>query len=304
VAHDHHHHGHAHAATADGRRLGLALALILGFMAVEVVVGFLASSLALLSDAAHMLTDAGAIALALAAARLAGRPAQGGYTFGLKRAEILSAQINGVTLVALATAIVVEGIRRLISPPEVEGAAVLAVALAGIVVNLLATLVLSGANRRSLNVEGAFQHVLTDLYAFIATAIAGGVILATGFRAADGIAALFVAALMLRSGWGLLRESGRVLLEAAPRGLDPQEIGRSLASEPHVVEVHDLHVWEVTSGMPSLSAHVTVRAGCDTQAHRRRLAELLRERFGIDHSTLQVEARHEGPLEIEPLRRA
>jgi cobalt-zinc-cadmium efflux system protein len=304
VAHDHHHPGHAHAATADGRRLGLALALILGFMAVEVVVGFLASSLALLSDAAHMLTDAGAIALALAAARLAGRPAQGGYTFGLKRAEILSAQINGVTLVALATAIVVEGIRRLISPPEVEGAAVLAVALAGIVVNLLATLVLSGANRRSLNVEGAFQHVLTDLYAFIATAIAGGVILATGFRAADGIAALFVAALMLRSGWGLLRESGRVLLEAAPRGLDPQEIGRSLASEPHVVEVHDLHVWEVTSGMPSLSAHVTVRAGCDTQAHRRRLAELLRERFGIDHSTLQVEARHEGPLEIEPLRRA
>ena len=304
MAHDHHHHGHAHAATADGRRLGLALALILGFMAVEVVVGFLASSLALLSDAAHMLTDAGAIALALAAARLAGRPAQGGFTFGLKRAEILSAQINGVTLVALATAIVVEGIRRLISPPEVEGAALLAVALAGIVVNLLATIVLSGANRRSLNVEGAFQHVLTDLFAFIATAIAGGVILATGFRAADGIAALFVAALMLRSGWGLLRESGRVLLEAAPRGLDPQEIGRSLASEAHVVEVHDLHVWEVTSGMPSLSAHVTVRAGCDTQAHRRRLAELLRERFGIDHSTLQVEARHEGPLEIEPLRRA
>ena len=304
MAHDHNHHGHAHAATADGRRLGLALALILGFMAVEVVVGFLASSLALLSDAAHMLTDAGAIALALAAARLAGRPAKGGFTFGLKRAEILSAQINGVTLVALATAIVAEGIRRLISPPEVEGAAVLAVALAGIVVNLLATLVLSGANRRSLNVEGAFQHVLTDLYAFIATAIAGGVILATGFRAADGIAALFVAALMLRSGWGLLRESGRVLLEAAPRGLDPQEIGRTLASEEHVVEVHDLHVWEVTSGMPSLSAHVTVRAGCDTQSHRRRLAELLRERFGIDHSTLQVEARHEGPLEIEPLRRA
>jgi cobalt-zinc-cadmium efflux system protein len=304
VAHDHNHHGHAHAATADGRRLGLALALILGFMAVEVVVGFLASSLALLSDAAHMLTDAGAIALALAAARLAGRPAKGGFTFGLKRAEILSAQINGVTLVALATAIVAEGIRRLISPPEVEGAAVLAVALAGIVVNLLATLVLSGANRRSLNVEGAFQHVLTDLYAFIATAIAGGVILATGFRAADGIAALLVAALMLRSGWGLLRESGRVLLEAAPRGLDPQEIGRTLASEEHVVEVHDLHVWEVTSGMPSLSAHVTVRAGCDTQSHRRRLAELLRERFGIDHSTLQVEARHEGPLEIEPLRRA
>ena len=289
-------------ATTNGRRLGLALALILAFMAVEVVVGILASSLALLSDAAHMLTDAGAIALALVAARLAGRPAQGGYTFGLKRAEILSAQINGVTLVALAAVIVFEGIRRLISPPDVEGAAVVVVALAGIVVNLVAAMVLAGADRRSLNVEGAFQHVLTDLYAFIATAIAGGVILATGFGAADGIAALFVAALMLRSGWGLLRESGRVLLEAAPRGIDPQEIGRMLAAEPHVVEVHDLHVWEVTSGMPSLSAHVTVGAGCDTQSHRRRLAELLHQRFGIDHTTLQVEARHEGPLEIEPLR--
>jgi cobalt-zinc-cadmium efflux system protein len=299
---NHHHHGHAHVATTNGRRLGLALALILAFMAVEVVVGILASSLALLSDAAHMLTDAGAIALALVAAQLAGRPARGGYTFGLKRAEILSAQINGVTLVALAAVIVFEGIRRLVSPPDVEGAAVLVVALAGIVVNLLATVILAGADRRSLNVEGAFQHVLTDLYAFIATAIAGGVILATGWGQADGIAALLVAALMLRSGWGLLRESGRVLLEAAPRGIDPQEIGRTLAAEPHVVEVHDLHVWEVTSGMPSLSAHVTVGAGCDTQSHRRRLAELVHERFGIDHTTLQVEARHEGPLEIEPLR--
>ena len=298
----HHHHHHGPVETTDGRRLGLALALILGFMAVEVVAGILASSLALLSDAAHMLTDAGAIGLALVAGRLAGRPARGGYTFGLKRAEILSAQINGVTLVALATVIVYEGIRRLVEPPDVEGAIVLAVAVAGIVVNLAATFVLAGANRRSLNVEGAFQHVLTDLYAFIATAIAGVVVLSTGFGEADGVAALFVAALMLRSGWGLLRESGRVLLEAAPRGLDPDEIGRTLAAESHVVEVHDLHVWEVTSGMPSLSAHVTVRAGCDTQAHRRRLADLLRDRFGIDHTTLQVEARHEGPLEIEPLR--
>jgi cobalt-zinc-cadmium efflux system protein len=302
--HHDHHHDHAHPASTDRGRLGLALALILAFMAAEVVVGILASSLALLSDAAHMLTDAGAIALALVAARLAGSPARGGFTFGLKRAEILSAQINGVTLVALAAVIVLEGVRRLVSPPEVEGAAVLVVALAGIVVNIGAALLLSGAERRSLNVEGAFQHVLTDLYAFVATAVAGGVILATGFGAADGIAALFVAALMLRSGWSLLRESGRVLLEAAPRGLDPDEIGRALAAEAHVVEVHDLHVWEVTSGMPSLSAHVTVGAGCDTQSHRRRLAELLRDRFGIDHSTLQVEARHEGPLAIEPLRQA
>jgi cobalt-zinc-cadmium efflux system protein len=298
----HHHHGIAQGPAADGRRLAVALTLILGFMAVEVVVGILASSLALLSDAAHMLTDAAAIALALVAARLASRPASGRFTFGLKRAEILSAQVNGATLVALAVVILLEGVRRLFDPPEVEGTAVLVVALAGIVVNLSATGVLAGADRRSLNVEGAFQHVLTDLFAFVATAVAGAVILTTGFARADGIAALLVAALMLRSGWGLLRDSGRVLLEAAPRGLDPEEIGRTLAAEPHVVGVHDLHVWEVTSGLPSLSAHVTVRAGCDTQSHRRRLAELLHERFGIDHSTLQVEARHEGPLEIEPLR--
>ena len=298
----HDHHGHSRVPAADGRRLGFALALILGFMAAEVVAGILASSLALLSDAAHMLTDAGAIGLALVAARLASRPAGGGFTFGLKRAEILSAQVNGATLVALAAVILTEGTRRLVEPPEVEGMAVLVVALAGIVVNLAAARVLAGAGRRSLNVEGAFQHILTDLFAFIATAVAGAVILAVDFERADGIAALLVAALMLRSGVGLLRESGRVLLEAAPRDLDPDEIGRTLAAQRHVVEVHDLHVWEVTSGMPSLSAHVTVGAGCDPQAHRRELAELVRERFGIDHTTLQVEARHEGPLEIEPLR--
>jgi cobalt-zinc-cadmium efflux system protein len=299
----HSHAGHGHAHTEDSRRLTIALVLLLAFMVGEVVVGILADSLALLADAAHMLTDAGAIALALFAARLARRPPEGGFTFGYRRAEILSAQLNGATLVGLGALIGVEGIRRLVEPPDVEGAAVLIVAIVGIAVNLVATFVLAGANRRSLNVEGAFQHVLNDLFAFIATAIAGAVILLTDFGRADGIAALLVAGLMLYSGVGLLRESGRVLLEAAPRGLDPEEIGNALAAEHHVVEVHDLHVWEVTSGFPALSAHVTVRSGCDTQAHRRQLAELLRVRFGITHSTLQVETLHEGPLKIAPLRR-
>ena len=294
-----HHHGHVR--TDDARRLTLALVLILGLMVGEIVAGVLADSLALLSDAAHMLTDAAAIALALFAARLARRPASGDFTFGFRRAEILSAQLNGATLVGLAVLIAVEAIQRLINPPEVAGLTVLLVAIAGIAVNLAATRVLAGSDRRSLNVEGAFQHVLTDLFAFIATAIAGAVILLTDYGRADGIAALVVAALMLRSGYGLLRDSGRVLLEAAPRDLDPEEIGNLLAAQSHVVEVHDLHVWEVTSGMPSLSAHVTVRAGCDVQAHRRKLADLVRDHFGIEHSTLQVEARHEGPLEIEPL---
>jgi cobalt-zinc-cadmium efflux system protein len=297
----HHHHGHVH--TDDTRRLTIALVLILGLMVTEVVAGVMADSLALLSDAAHMLTDAGAIALALFAARLARRPASGGFTFGFRRAEILSAQVNGATLVGLAVLIALEAIQRLVNPPEVAGLAVLVVAIVGIAVNLVATRVLAGADRSSLNVEGAFQHVLTDLFAFIATAVAGAVVLITGFSRADGIAALVVAALMLRSGYALLRESGRVLFEASPRDLDPQEIGTALAAQNHVVEVHDLHVWEVTSGFPAISAHVTVRAGCDTQAHRRELAELLRERFGVTHSTLQVETRHEGPLTIEPLER-
>jgi cobalt-zinc-cadmium efflux system protein len=296
-----HHHGHVH--TDDARRLTVALVLILGLMVGEIVAGVLADSLALLSDAAHMLTDAAAIALALFAARLARRPASGDFTFGFRRAEILSAQLNGATLVGLAVLITLEAIQRLVNPPEVAGLVVLLVAIAGIAVNLAATRVLAGSDRRSLNVEGAFQHVLTDLFAFIATAIAGAVVLLTDFGRADGIAALVVAALMLRSGYGLLRDSGRVLLEAAPRDLDPEEIGNLLAAQSHVVEVHDLHVWEVTSGFPAISAHVTVRAGCDTQAHRRELADLLRERFDISHSTLQVETRHEGPLSIQPLER-
>ena len=299
-------HAHPHAdppAASDGPRLTLALALIVGLMAAEVVAGVLAGSLALLSDAAHMLTDAGALALALLALRLVKRPPTGNFTFGLRRAEILSAQLNGATLVALGALIVLEGIRRLVHPPDVEGLTVMVVALAGVAVNLAATWVLAGADRGSLNVEGAFQHILTDLFAFIATAVAGAVVLSTGFARADGIAALLVAALMLSAGYGLLRDSGRVLLEASPRGLDPQQVGRALAAEPHVVEVHDLHLWEVSSGFPSLSAHVLVRRECDCQAHRWRLAAMLEERFGIEHSTLQVEqVGDEGvPLAIEPL---
>jgi cobalt-zinc-cadmium efflux system protein len=296
-----HHHGHDHgvSADADSRKLAIALALILGFMCVEVAAGIVGRSLALLSDAAHMLTDAGALALSLVAIRLARRPAKGAMTYGLKRSEILAAAVNGTTLLVLGVLIVVEGIRRVVDPPDVEGGLVLAVAILGIAVNLVATWVLAQANRASLNIEGAFQHILTDLAAFVATAIAGAVVLATGFGRADGIAALFVAALMLRAAYMLLRESGRVFLEASPRGLDPDEIGRRMARFAGVNEVHDLHVWEVTSGFPALSAHVMV--GRDTDCHdvRRHLEAMLHDDFDIEHTTLQVE--HEGGelLEIE-----
>jgi cobalt-zinc-cadmium efflux system protein len=284
-----HDHAHVHAGEADARRLGAAFALIVAFMVAEVVAGIVGSSLALLSDAGHMLTDAVALGLALAALRLAERPPAGSYTYGMKRGEILSAQINGVTLLLLGVLIVYEGVRRLIEPPDVEGALVLIVAIVGIGVNLVAARLLAGAKRRSLNVEGAFRHVLTDLFAFVATAIAGALILIWGFERADGIASLLIAALMLWASYGLLRDSGRIFMEAAPRGLDPQQIGRTLAAEDGVVEVHDLHVWEVTSGMPALSAHMVVGRDVDCHEARWHAARLLADRFGVEHSTLQVE---------------
>jgi len=292
-------HHHSASADADAGKLWIALALIVGLMAAEVVAGILANSLALLSDAAHMLTDAAAIALSLAALRLSGRPGGGAMTFGLKRVEILSAQINGVTLLVLAALIAYEGIHRLVDPPGVDGALVLVVALAGVAVNLAATAVLARANRRSLNVEGSFQHLLTDLYAFVGTAVAAAVILLTGFDRADPIASLLVAALMLRSAYVLLRESGRVFLEASPRGLDPERIGRRMAEQPGVIEVHDLHVWEVTSEFPALAAHVVVAAEVDGHRARLELADLLEREYGVRHSTLQVEHEPDALVQIE-----
>jgi cobalt-zinc-cadmium efflux system protein len=291
MGHDHHGHAHSHAisADADRRKLAIALALIVGLMVVEVVMGIVAHSLALLSDAGHMLTDAGAIGFSLVAIGLAKRPAEGAMTFGLKRAEILSAQANGITLLILALFIVFEAITRLVSPPDVRAGLVLGVALLGVAVNLAASWTLSRANRESLNVEGSYQHILTDLFAFIGTAIAAIVILVTGFDRADPIASLLVAGLMLRSSFGLLRASGRIFLEAAPEGIDPDQVGNALLEEPGVIEVHDLHVWEVTSGFPALSAHVLVKADADCHEARFHLAHLLAERFDIEHSTLQVE---------------
>ena len=293
------HDGHSHAPLnpdADKRPLTIALALIVAFMGAEVVVGILAHSLALLSDAAHMLTDAGALLMSLIVIRLVQKPAKGNMTFGFKRAEIFSAQANGVTLLVLALLIVYEGIRRLISPPKAQGLAILIVALVGIVVNLLATWALSKANRESMNIEGSFKHIVTDLSAFILTAIAAGVILTTGFRRADGIAALVVAAIMLWAAQGLLRDSGRVFLEAAPEGMSVEEVGRALANHPHVASVHDLHVWEIGSDFPSLSAHVIVHEHDDCHAIRRELEQMLEERFEIEHTTLQVDHQQDAAL--------
>jgi cobalt-zinc-cadmium efflux system protein len=287
-------HAHGPASGADARWLYGALALILAFMAGEVVAGVVAHSVALISDAAHMLTDAAAIALVLITARLAARPPAGGYTWGLKRTEIMSAQANGITLVLLAAWLGYTAIRHLVTPPAVAGGTVLGVALAGVAVNVVATLLIAraGGGRgapRSLNLAGAFKHIVTDLYAFAATAVAGVVILLTGFDRADPIAALVVVALMVYAGAGLIRDSGRIFLEAAPAGLDPAAVGAAMAARRHVTEVHDLHIWEITSGMAAASAHVLVAPGEDCHAVRADLEAYLSREYGITHATLQVD---------------
>jgi cobalt-zinc-cadmium efflux system protein len=299
--HDHSHGGHSHShaqvsADTDTRRLAVALALIAAFMVGEVVAGIVAHSLALLSDAAHMLTDAGALLMSLVVIRLVRRPAGGNLTFGLRRTEILSAQANGTTLLVLAALIVYEAIRRLVSPPKPGGTVVLVVALVGIAVNLAATHQLARANRESMNIRGSYLHLLTDLFAFIATAIAGAIIITTGFDRADGIASLLVAATMLWAAYGLLKDSGRVLLEAAPEGMNVDEIRNAIAHHPHVQSLHDLHVWQVSSGFPALSAHVLVHPDDDCHQVRRELEHVLDERFDITHTTLQVDHSREERL--------
>ena len=269
-------------------------------MAGEVVAGLMAHSLALLADAGHMLTDAAALGFALVASTMAARPAVGRWTFGYSRLEILAAQANGITLCLIAVWVIWSAIHRLIAPEEVRGGVVLIVALVGVVISLAASFILARASRESLNVQGAFLHVVTDAAAFGATALAGGLILATGWDRFDPVASLAVAALMLWASAKLLRESTLIFLERAPSNVDPDAVGRALVSEPDVVEVHDLHVWTVTSGFPALSAHVLVAPQADCHAARRRLERTLADRFGLTHTTLQVEHAEQAttPLEL------
>ena len=293
---DHAHADHAHgvSADADRRYLLIALVLLAAFMLAEVIVAVLSGSLALLSDAGHMLSDVGAIGAALWAIRLAARPAAGAWTFGWKRAEILSAAGNGITLLVVSGIVAVEAITRLIHPPQVDGGPVVAVATAGIAVNIAAAWVLARASRSSLNVQGAFRHVLTDLYGFIGTVIAGIVILATGWTQADAIASLIVVALMLKAAWELLAASGRILLEAAPKTMDLDDVRAHLLATEHVRDLHDLHAWTVTSSLPALSAHIVIEDACFTEGCVPRLLDQLQSclagHFDVEHSTFQLEA--------------
>jgi cobalt-zinc-cadmium efflux system protein len=288
--------GHDHGAGSDRRALAVALGLTAVFTVVEVAGGFLIGSLAVLADAVHMLSDNVALAVALWAVWLAAKPATPERTYGYKRAEVLAALANGIVLVALALWIFVEAAMRLRDPSDVAGGWMLVIAVAGLAVNVAAALILSRSARRSLNVQAALRHVLADLLGSLGVAVAGLVILATGWLEADPVASIVIGVLILASSWSILRDATTILLEGAPRGMSTEAVGRRLAAAPGVVQVHDLHVWTITSGFPALSAHVLVRAGEDCHARRRELERLLHDEFAIEHTTLQVDHTDEGGL--------
>lgn len=282
--------GHDHEVRAGNRRaLALALAITAAYTAVEVVGGFLTGSLALLADAVHMLSDNVSIALALVAVWLAAKPATSERTYGYKRAEVLAALANGVTLVALSIWIFYEAARRFQDPPDVLGGWVLVIALVGVGVNVGAGAILFRARNRSLNVEAAYRHVFADLLGSLGVATAAVIILLTGWLAADPLVSILIGALVLASSWSILRDATAILLEASPKGIDTRAVGERLARAPGVVEVHDLHVWTITSGFPALSAHVLVGRDEDCHGRRRELEVLLGQEFGIEHTTLQVD---------------
>lgn len=299
-------HGHDPTPDPDGRYLGVALGLILAFMAGEVAVGLWARSLALLADAGHMLTDAAALGVALYAVRLARRPATQRMTFGFRRAEVLAAGANGITLVAVSVVLLAVAVQRLVQPVTVNGLALLVVAVVGVAVNAVATAAVSRANRNRLSVAGAFAHLVTDVWAFAGTAVAGVVILAVGWHRADSVASLLVVALMIRAAWPLLRTAVRILLEGTPEGVDLDSVRSHILSLPQVRAVHDLHAWVVTSDLPAVSAHVVVADGCFADGGAPRLLDQLQAclagHFDVEHSTFQLEP--EGHADHEPSRHA
>ena len=295
------HHDHEHGE-GNRRALALVLALTAGFTVVEIVGGLLTGSLALLADAGHMLSDNLSLGIALFAAWLAQRPATPEKSFGYRRAEILAALANGVTLVAVSVWIFVEAYARLRDPPEVLGGPMLLVAALGLLVNAAGAIILYRSGGESLNVEGAMRHVFADALGSVGAIVAAAVIILTGWRYADPLVSVAIGLLILGSSWKLLRDSTNILLEATPPNLDATEVGRKMASAEGIVEVHDLHIWTITSGFPALSAHVLVGRREDCHTRRRELEDLLAHEYGISHTTLQVDHVGDHHASLQTLR--
>jgi cobalt-zinc-cadmium efflux system protein len=299
----HHDHRHGENVRKGNRRaLAVVLALTAGFTVVEIIGGLLTGSLALLADAGHMLSDNLSLGIALFAAWLAGKPATPERSFGYRRAEILAALVNGMTLVAISIWIFVEAYSRLREPTEVLGTPMLAVASLGLLVNVVGAIVLYRSGGENLNVEGAMRHVIADALGSVGAIAAAVVIILTGWRYADPLVSVAIGFLILGSSWKLLRDSTNILLEATPSNLKAEEVGRKMASADGVVEVHDLHIWTITSGFPALSAHVLVGSDEDCHARRRELEVLLANEFGISHTTLQVDHVGDNHASLQTLR--
>jgi cobalt-zinc-cadmium efflux system protein len=297
-------HGHSHsldARRADSRRrMWWALAINAGLVVAEAVGGILTGSLAVLADAGHLVSDVGSIALALFAARLAALPAAGRRTFGYQRSEVLAALVNGLLLVAVSIAIAVAAIGRFSDPPSIDGWGVLALGVLGLAGNVAATLVLAGGQRQDINLEGVLRHSAADALGSLGVVIAGAFVLLGGSPVVDPIVGILIALLVLASSWRLIKEPVDVLMEAAPAGTDVDAVGAAICQEEGVRSVHDLHVWTVTSGFGAIAAHVVVSQGVDRDLIRRRLELTLRETFGIEHTTLQMEEEAEqGLLHVE-----
>lgn len=294
---------HVHAERLDARRAGnrvrmrAALAINAALLVATVIGGILTDSLALLADAGHLLSDVGAIAIGLVAASLAGRAPTGARTYGFQRSEVIGAFLNGIVLLVVVVLIAAAAVGRLSSPPDVGGTGVLVLGLVGLAGNVLATLVLAAGEREDINLEGVLRHSAGDALSSLGVVVAGVVVLATGWNTVDPLVSLLIAAFIAATTWRLLKEPFDVFMEAAPAGMEVREVGRAICAEPDVIEVHDLHVWTVTSGFPALSAHVVVSPGSDRDLARARIERLLDERFGIHHTTLQmVEATDRGSL--------
>jgi cobalt-zinc-cadmium efflux system protein len=297
-------HDHSHALDArradSRRRMWWALSINLGLLLAEAIGGILTGSLALLADAGHLLSDVGAIVLALIAARLAALPAAGRRTFGYQRSEVLAALVNGVALVVVSIAIAVAAFGRFGDPPEIDGWGVLALGLAGLAGNVVATIVLARGQREDLNLEGVLRHSVADALGSVGVVVAGAVVLLGGSAVVDPIVGLLIALLILASSWRLIKEPVDVLMEAAPAGVDVDGVGATICGEEGVRSVHDLHVWTVTAGFGAIAAHVVVARGSDRDLIRRRLELTLRERYGIEHTTLQMEEEaDQGLLHVE-----
>jgi len=295
------HHDHEHGEE-NWRALALVLALTAGFTVVEIIGGLLTGSLALLADAGHMLSDNFSLGLALFAAWLAQRPATPNRSFGYRRAEILAALANGVTLVAVSIWVFVEAYSRLSDPPEVLGGPMLLVAALGLLVNAAGAIILYRSGGQSLNVQGAMRHVFADALGSVGAIVAAAVIILTGWRYADPLISVAIGVLILGSSWKLLKDSTNILLEATPSDLDATKVGQKMASAEGVVEVHDLHIWTITSGFPALSAHVLVGSHEDCHARRRELEDLLAHEYGVSHTTLQVDHISDHHASLQTLR--